>query len=127
MYHKAISDDHATPSTVTGPLTTSEPPKADGALVIFPSEKLVVDEARKKRAALWRAWALGREKLGEELHVVELALDGMREHDLRARHERGRDGVVRMDGGCRERVSEHFGEGRLLYADYDMCGLESWM
>ncbi len=102
-------------------LTTSEPSKADGALAVFPGEEFVVDEAREKRGVS----VLGRKKLGEELHVVELALDCVREHDLRARHERGAGGVVRMGSGGGERVGEHFGKRRLLDADYDMRGLQS--
>lgn len=125
MYHKAISSAHAhtqsTHSVEFGVLTTSEPPKPNGALAVFPGEQLVVDEPREQRGG----GVLGREELREELHVVELALDGVREHDLRARYERGAGGVGRMGGGRGERVGEHFGEGCLLDANYNMRGLES--
>ena len=103
-------------------LTTCEPAKANRPLSIWPREHLVVDESRQQRAAIRCAGVLGREELGQQLHVVELALHSVREHDLGPRHQR-RVCVIASVSRSGEGVGEDLGEGCLLDANDDMRGL----
>ena len=82
---------------------------------------IVTGGSRGIGAAVGGGGILGGEELGKEFHVVELALDGVREHDVRARDERGR--IEHMARGG-EGAVENLGEGGFFDPDEDVGGLE---
>ena len=102
-------------------LTACEPAKAHRALPVRPSKELVVNESREQGATVRGGRILGGEELGKEFHVVELALDGVREHDICARDEHGC--IERMVWG-REGAVENLGKGGFFDPDEDVGGLK---